>query len=208
MVSTVIVHTFWESCGTACHPPTQVGEPATLPFQPLIVYLPVRHSYSKCTCAAAFCDLAQDLPDLSSLQKVSIHMPVVSSSVGLPHPCQLIDLVREGMLNESLMNDAMQERLHTLSLSSTFSLHADNLLRTRAAFCNSIWFLFGRPSCHLWVPAQVTLCLVNVVGIALQALLTIRWLGPVLCWMQPPWADSSLLISRLLSSQVPTAVHR
>lgn len=157
---------------------------------------------------AAFCDLAQDLPDLSSLQKVSIHMPVVSSSVGLPHPCQLIDLVREGMLKESLMNDAMQERLHTLSLSSTFSLHADNLLRTRAAFCNSIWFLFGRPSCHLWVPAQVTVCLVNVVGIALQALLTIRWLGPVLCWMQPPWADSSLLISRLLSSQVPTAVHR
>lgn len=77
---------------------------------------------------AAFCDLAQDLPDLSSLQKVSIHMPVVSSSVGLPHPCQLIDLVREGMLNESLMNDAMRERLNILSLSSTFSLQADNLL--------------------------------------------------------------------------------
>lgn len=32
----------------------------------------------------------------------------------------------------------------------------------------------------------------NAVGIALRALLTIPWLGPVLCWMQRPWADSSL----------------
>lgn len=128
-------------------------------------------------------------------------MPVVSSSVGLPHPCQLIDMVREGMLYESLMNDAIQERLNILSLSSTFSLQADNLLRTQAAFCNSIWFLFGRPSCQLWAPAQVTVCLVNAVGIALQALLTIPWLGPVLCWMQPPWADSLLfeLVAPFLS---------